>query len=98
MTAQNQSLEEMLKQERQRREGENGEIRNLLYQEQEKSIQAAREAEKFATEIRMYKEKADRAIFDLERKNEQVEELREKLIDNQSGRNINHENLLFRFE
>ena len=82
MTAQNQSLEEMLKQERQRREGENGEIRNLLYQEQEKSIQAAREAEKFATEIRMYKEKADRAIFDLERKNEQVEELREKLIDN----------------
>lgn len=29
---------------------------------------AAREAEKFATEIRLYKEKADKAISDLERK------------------------------
>jgi hypothetical protein len=66
----NQSLEEMLKQERQRREGENGEIRNLLYQEQDKALQAAREAEKFATEIRLYKEKADKAVKELEKKSD----------------------------
>jgi len=39
----------MLKLERERREGENGEIRSLLYQEQEKSLQAAREAERVST-------------------------------------------------
>lgn len=66
--AQIRSHEELLKQERDRREAENGEIRNLLYQEQDKSLQAAREAEKFATEIRMYKETADRAQFDVDRK------------------------------
>ena len=36
--SQNQSMEDMLKAERERREGENGEIRNLFYQEQEKAI------------------------------------------------------------
>ena len=70
----------MLNQERQRREGENGEIRNLLYQEQDKALMAAREAERFATEIRLYKEKADKAISDLERKERQLEEFQDKLL------------------
>ena len=34
----------MLKREKDRREGENGELRNLFRQEQEKALQAAREA------------------------------------------------------
>ena len=65
----------MLKLERERREGENGEIRNLYYQEQEKSLQAAREAERVSTQIKMYKEAQERALFDLARKNEQVEQM-----------------------
>ena len=66
--AQIRSQEELLKQERQRREGENGELRNLLFQEQQKALEAAREAERLATEIRTYKEKADRAEFDVDTK------------------------------
>lgn len=96
--SQNQSLEEMLKLERERREGENGEIRSLLYQEQEKALQAAREAEKFSTQIKMHKEQADRAIFDLDRKNEQLESMQQKVIENHSDKNAAHEGLLFKFE
>lgn len=59
--AQIRSQEELLSQERERRAGETGEIRNLLFQEQGKALEAAKEAERLATEIRMYKEKADRA-------------------------------------
>lgn len=54
--AENHSIREMLQLERERREGENGEIRTQLYQEKERAVQAAREAERFSTEIRMYKE------------------------------------------
>ena len=51
----------MLKKEQQRREGENGEIRNLLHQAQEKSLQAAREAERYSTQIEGFKQQAQRA-------------------------------------
>ena len=59
---------------------------------------AARESEKFATEIRLFKDQADKAIRDLERKERQLEEFQEKLLQVQSGKNTVHEDLLFKFE
>jgi hypothetical protein len=61
-------------------------------------VQAAREAERFSTEIRMYKEQANQAIFDLERKKEQLEDLQQKMLDNANNKNTSHEGLLWKFE
>tara|TARA_B110000285_G_scaffold225191_1_gene283053 strand:- start:410 stop:646 length:237 start_codon:yes stop_codon:yes gene_type:complete len=61
-------------------------------------VQAAREAERFSTEIRMYKEQANQAVFDLERKKEQLEELQQKMLDNANNKNTSHEGLLWKFE
>jgi hypothetical protein len=69
-----------------------------LYQEKERAVQAAREAERFSTEIRMYKEQANQAVFDLERKKEQLEELQQKMLDNANNKNTSHEGLLWKFE
>lgn len=96
--AQVRAQDELLKQERERRGAENGEIRNLLYQEQDKSLQAAREAEKYATEIRMHQERTNRAELDLDRKQAQVDDLQQKLFATNQGKNSAHESLLFKFE
>jgi hypothetical protein len=69
-----------------------------LYQEKERAVQAAREAERFSTEIRMYKEQANQAVFDLERKKEQLEDLQQKMLDNANNKNTSHEGLLWKFE
>ena len=69
-----------------------------MYQEKERAVQAAREAERFSTEIRMYKEQANQAMFDLERKKEQLEELQQKMLDNANNKNTSHEGLLWKFE
>lgn len=69
-----------------------------MYQEKERAVQAAREAERFSTEIRMYKEQANQAVFDLERKKEQLEELQQKMLDNANNKNTSHEGLLWKFE
>lgn len=69
-----------------------------MYQEKERAVQAAREAERFSTEIRMYKEQANQAVFDLERKKEQLEDLQQKMLDNANNKNTSHEGLLWKFE
>jgi hypothetical protein len=69
-----------------------------LYQEKERAVQAAREAERFSTEIKMYKEQANQAVFDLERKKEQLEDLQQKMLDNANNKNTSHEGLLWKFE
>lgn len=46
----------------------------------------------------MHKEQADRALFDLDRKNEQLESMQQKVIENHSDKNAAHEGLLFKFE
>lgn len=76
----NEALEGMIKAERERRETEGTELRNLLLQEREKSLQAAREAQKYATEIETAKREADRAYSELENKKARVEEMESQLI------------------
>ena len=63
--AKNASQEEMLRMERDRREAETAQLSSLLMQEREKSLQAAREAEKFSTEIDQAKREAERAMKEL---------------------------------
>jgi len=46
----------------------------------------------------MYKEATDRALFDLGRKNEQVEQMQMKSLESHSDKNNAHESLLFKFE
>ena len=88
----------MISLERQRREGESGELRNLLMVEREKSLQAAREAEKFSTEINIHKREAERAISDLERKRERVEELERLLLEAKVGKGREDTMAMFKWE
>lgn len=76
-----ESLENMLSNEKERREAESAELRRLLAQEREKSLQAAREAERFATEIGGAKREAERARADVEKKNDRIEELERQLSE-----------------
>jgi hypothetical protein len=46
----------------------------------------------------MYKEQANQAVFDLERKKEQLEDLQQKMLDNANNKNTSHEGLLWKFE
>ena len=70
----------MVKAERERRETEGTELRNLLLQEREKSLQAAREAQKYATEIETAKREADRAYNELDTKKVRLEEVESQLV------------------
>ena len=74
-----EALEKMLSNEKERRDVESSELRNLLTQERDKSLQAAREAERFATEIGGAKREAERARADLEKKLDRIEELEREL-------------------
>lgn len=94
----NASLEEMIRLERERREGESGELRNLLMVEREKSLQAAREAEKFATEINIHKREAERAVNDLDRKRERVDELERLLLEAKVGKGRSDTMEMFKWE
>jgi len=46
----------------------------------------------------MHKEAQERALFDLARKNEQVEQMQMKSLEAHGDRNNAHESLLFKFE
>jgi len=68
-----ESLEKMLSAERERREAENGEIRNMLYQEQKRATQVVEEAAKYAAQKDRYEAEAREATVELDRKNKQLE-------------------------
>ena len=93
-----ESLEKLLAAERERREAENGEIRNMLLQEQKKSQQVVEEAAKYAAQKDRYEEDAREANLELERKNKQLEEMQSRLLDEKTGKVAQQEHVQLRFE
>ena len=83
--SQNQGFEEQIRQERERRENDGEQLRNLLMQEREKSLQAAREAERYNTEIQMYSREADNARRDLEKFQDKFYAKEEELLQAKSA-------------
>lgn len=79
-------LEDLLELERQRRNTETKELRNLFYQEQEKSIQAAREAEKCLTEIKLYQKQADKAENEADRLKQEIDKIKQHNLKVESQR------------
>ena len=91
-------MEELLKLERERRSAETEELRNLLYQEREKAIEAAREAERSITEIRLYKKQAHKAEQEAERCRLEVQQVKEHSIRMEGERNKGSDLVSERYE